>query len=162
MTIDLDPTDDPTHGAQQLTFFNGHYDCWCSAAARLPDLRRRIRAVRLRCDGRGPDLECHQRADRACPYRDALCGQDVGPRAPRRHQGRSGPPAGPRAARQPAFRHHESPAGAALRLRARLLRPWRHRKWIKELHDGLQIGRTAVVASGPINCVSSSPPPPMS
>ncbi len=29
MTIDLDPTDDPTHGAQQLTFFNGHYDSWC-------------------------------------------------------------------------------------------------------------------------------------
>src|SRR5881397_2119392 len=29
VTIDLDPTDDPTHGAQQLTFFNGHYDCWC-------------------------------------------------------------------------------------------------------------------------------------
>ena len=29
ITIDLDPTDDPTHGAQQLTFFNGHYDCWC-------------------------------------------------------------------------------------------------------------------------------------
>lgn len=27
--IDLDPTDDPTHGAQQLTFFNGHYDSWC-------------------------------------------------------------------------------------------------------------------------------------
>ena len=29
ITIDLDPTDDPTHGAQQLSFFNGHYDCWC-------------------------------------------------------------------------------------------------------------------------------------
>ena len=29
ITIDLDPTDDPTHGAQQLPFFNGHYDCWC-------------------------------------------------------------------------------------------------------------------------------------
>lgn len=29
ITIDLDPTDDPTHGAQQLTFFNGHYDRWC-------------------------------------------------------------------------------------------------------------------------------------
>ena len=29
ITIDLDPTDDPTHGVQQLTFFNGHYDCWC-------------------------------------------------------------------------------------------------------------------------------------
>jgi hypothetical protein len=26
MTIDLDPTDDPTHGAQRLSFFNGHYD----------------------------------------------------------------------------------------------------------------------------------------
>ena len=29
VTIDFDPTDDPTHGEQQLTFFNGHYDCWC-------------------------------------------------------------------------------------------------------------------------------------
>ena len=29
ITIDLDPTDDPTHGAQQLTFFNGHYDTYC-------------------------------------------------------------------------------------------------------------------------------------
>jgi hypothetical protein len=29
ITIDLDPTDDPTHGAQQLTFFNGHYDGYC-------------------------------------------------------------------------------------------------------------------------------------
>jgi hypothetical protein len=27
--IDLDPTDDPTHGAQQLTFFNGYYDTGC-------------------------------------------------------------------------------------------------------------------------------------
>jgi hypothetical protein len=29
ITIDLDPTDDPTHGEQQLSFFNGHYDSWC-------------------------------------------------------------------------------------------------------------------------------------
>jgi len=29
ITIDFDPTDDPTHGQQQLTFFNGHYDTWC-------------------------------------------------------------------------------------------------------------------------------------
>jgi hypothetical protein len=29
ITVDLDPTDDPTHGAQQLTFFNGHYNTWC-------------------------------------------------------------------------------------------------------------------------------------
>ena len=27
--LDLDPTDDLTHGAQQLTFFNGHYGGWC-------------------------------------------------------------------------------------------------------------------------------------
>jgi len=27
--IDMDPTDDPTHGCQQLSFFNGHYDTSC-------------------------------------------------------------------------------------------------------------------------------------
>ena len=29
ITIDLDPTDDPTHGQQELAFFKGHYDTWC-------------------------------------------------------------------------------------------------------------------------------------
>ena len=29
ITIDLDPTDDPTHGQQEFSFFNGHYDSWC-------------------------------------------------------------------------------------------------------------------------------------
>ncbi len=29
ITIDLDVTDDPTHGAQPLSFFHGHYDTWC-------------------------------------------------------------------------------------------------------------------------------------
>jgi hypothetical protein len=29
ITIDLDITDDPTHGTQQLAFFNGFYDTWC-------------------------------------------------------------------------------------------------------------------------------------
>ncbi len=29
ITIDLDPTVDPTHGGQQLTFFNGFYGSWC-------------------------------------------------------------------------------------------------------------------------------------
>jgi hypothetical protein len=29
VTIDLDVTDDPTHGAQQLSFFNSHFDTWC-------------------------------------------------------------------------------------------------------------------------------------
>ena len=29
ITIDLDPTEDATHGQQELAFFNGHYDTWC-------------------------------------------------------------------------------------------------------------------------------------
>jgi hypothetical protein len=29
ITVDLDITDDPTHGAQQLSFFNGFYHSWC-------------------------------------------------------------------------------------------------------------------------------------
>lgn len=29
ITVDLDPTDDPTHGQQEFAFFNGHYDSWC-------------------------------------------------------------------------------------------------------------------------------------
>lgn len=29
ITIDLDVTDDPTHGQQQMAFFNGFYDTWC-------------------------------------------------------------------------------------------------------------------------------------
>src|SRR5207237_3660261 len=29
ITIDLDPTDDPTHGQQQFTFFNRQYDSYC-------------------------------------------------------------------------------------------------------------------------------------
>lgn len=29
VTIDMDPTDDPTYGQQELAFFNGHYDNWC-------------------------------------------------------------------------------------------------------------------------------------
>ncbi len=28
VTIDLDPTGDPTHGARRRSFFNGHYDRW--------------------------------------------------------------------------------------------------------------------------------------
>jgi hypothetical protein len=29
ITVDLDVTDDPTHGAQQMAFFNGCYGSWC-------------------------------------------------------------------------------------------------------------------------------------
>jgi hypothetical protein len=29
ITIDLDATDDPTHGQQEFAFFNGYYDTWC-------------------------------------------------------------------------------------------------------------------------------------
>src|SRR5260370_28413420 len=30
ITIDLDPTDDPTHGAKRFAFFNWYYDTYCS------------------------------------------------------------------------------------------------------------------------------------
>ena len=29
ITIDMDPTDDPTYGQQQLSFYNNHYSNWC-------------------------------------------------------------------------------------------------------------------------------------
>ena len=29
ITIDMDVTDDPTHGQQEMAFFNGFYDTWC-------------------------------------------------------------------------------------------------------------------------------------
>src|SRR3972149_6922140 len=29
ITVDMDPTDDPTHGQQELAFYNGHYQSWC-------------------------------------------------------------------------------------------------------------------------------------
>jgi len=29
ITIDIDPTDDPTHGQQTFAFYNTHYDGWC-------------------------------------------------------------------------------------------------------------------------------------
>lgn len=48
-TIDLDPTDDPTHGQQKFTFFNGHYDTWCYLlVVATVTLQRRGRAVRGR------------------------------------------------------------------------------------------------------------------
>jgi len=34
ITIDLDPTDDPTHGSKALSFFMRHYDTWCYTADR--------------------------------------------------------------------------------------------------------------------------------
>jgi len=29
ITVDMDPTDDPTHGQQELAFYNGYYQSWC-------------------------------------------------------------------------------------------------------------------------------------
>ena len=29
ITIDLDPTEDPTHGQQEFSFYHGHYRSWC-------------------------------------------------------------------------------------------------------------------------------------
>ena len=29
ITVDMDPTDDPTHGQQEFAFYNAHYHSWC-------------------------------------------------------------------------------------------------------------------------------------
>jgi hypothetical protein len=55
ITIDLDPTDDPTHGAQQLTFFNGHYDTWCCLP--VAGLTPRLAEWTRRDSRRNPVLE---------------------------------------------------------------------------------------------------------
>jgi len=47
ITIDLDPTNDPTHGAQQLIFFNGHYDTGAICRGVAPQLQRRAGAIPL-------------------------------------------------------------------------------------------------------------------
>jgi hypothetical protein len=33
VTLDMDTSEDPTHGQQQFSFFNGHYDSWCYVPA---------------------------------------------------------------------------------------------------------------------------------
>lgn len=56
ITLDLDPTGDPAHGAQQLTFFNWYYDTYCSVGI-LRRLIERLREafpkakIRVRLDG---------------------------------------------------------------------------------------------------------------
>ena len=50
--IDVDPTEDPTHGQQELEFFNGHYGCHCYLPVMVhitgDDGRQRIIASVLR------------------------------------------------------------------------------------------------------------------
>ena len=50
ITIDLDPTDDRTHGAQQLTFFNGTWSRWARTrcCSGMPNPRWRWPARRAR------------------------------------------------------------------------------------------------------------------
>jgi hypothetical protein len=64
ITIDFDPTDDPTHGQQELTFFNGHYDTWCYlpvvATVNFDDEAERVRrglAATGPCAGQRGDME---------------------------------------------------------------------------------------------------------
>jgi hypothetical protein len=51
ITIELDPTEDPTHGQQEFTFFNGHYDTWCylPLVASCGQATARPRTERLVC-----------------------------------------------------------------------------------------------------------------
>ena len=52
VVIDVDPTDDPAHGQQELEFFNGHYGCHCFLPVHIhitgDDGRQRILGSLLR------------------------------------------------------------------------------------------------------------------
>jgi hypothetical protein len=56
--IDVDPTEDPCHGQQQLEFFNGHYGCHCYLPVHIhitgDDGRQRILGSVLRPGNAGP------------------------------------------------------------------------------------------------------------
>jgi hypothetical protein len=56
--IDVDPTEDPTHGQQEFEFFNGHYGCHCYLPVMIhitgDDGRQRILASVLRPGNSGP------------------------------------------------------------------------------------------------------------
>jgi hypothetical protein len=58
ITIDLDPTDDPTHGQQEFTFFNGHYDTWCYlpivATVTFDDEREQVALAAVLRPGKAP------------------------------------------------------------------------------------------------------------
>ena len=155
-TFDLDPTDDTTHGDQQLTFFNGYYDSWCylpmlacltfddeaeqylCAAVLRPGnvpatrgarglLCRLLALVRLAFPEARVRPERGERPDRTRLHRRAVCGRLVGPRAPDHCQSGSRPARRPRAAGQSAIRRDESATDAAVPVRADRLCPRRHR-----------------------------------
>lgn len=48
LVLDLDSTDDPTHGQQPLTFFNAHYDAYIYFPLLVFDGEGRLASVRLR------------------------------------------------------------------------------------------------------------------
>lgn len=56
--IDVDPTEDPCHGQQELEFFNGHYGCHCYLPVMIhitgDDRRQRILGSVLRPGNAGP------------------------------------------------------------------------------------------------------------
>lgn len=58
ITLDLDQTDDPTHGQQELAFFHGYYDTWCYlpliATVRFDAEPMQYLVAALLRSGRGP------------------------------------------------------------------------------------------------------------
>ena len=113
ITIDLDVTEDQTHGAQQLTFFNGFYDHWCY----LPlvgtltfddEARQYLVAAILRPGQRGGDGRRGEPAASAAPETLARLSRRPAPRPTRcrlRHPGDLCPPGGRR--RRVCRRHGE-------------------------------------------------------
>ena len=58
ITIDLDPTDDPTHGAQQLTFFNRFYARLCTPSTGVSAYNRPLAASTVATGGEFPRARC--------------------------------------------------------------------------------------------------------
>ena len=93
--------------------------------------------------------------------RHPLSGPHVGPRPPRRDQGRGRPARRPRPARQPALRRDQSAPDAALPSMNGSTAPAATSKiGSRSCSMACRSTARAAVASGPINCACSSPPPP--
>src|SRR5439155_11497472 len=94
ITIDLDPTDDPTHGQQEFSFFNGHYDTWCYlpvvAAVTFNEETEQFAVAAVLRPGNAPAFGGHEDCCAGCfvscgpPFRarSSACGWMAASRAP--------------------------------------------------------------------------------
>src|SRR5207247_1982123 len=130
ITIDLDATDDPTHGQQEFALFNGYYDTWCYLpliATMTFDTEplQPIVAALLR-PGTGAHAGAGHGGDRHAVRRDALRRPALGSQAAHHHEGRGALLSRPVAQGQSAVSGDEPAAPAGDGLHTALLRPRRY------------------------------------